>query len=334
MNLKHTIIFALVFMSCTVNAQDPIFTQSNNMPITLNPGFTGFEDNGRVYAGMLSRMQWPGLDLNINTQYAFVNQSFEGNRLAFGVGINAHWQRESFNNYNFFQFNVNYAQRFRIADQWYFRPGIEVGVGNKNNRFRNLTLGDQLNINTGVINPVSVDPLGNNTRNFFFMDFSTGVVFERIENNNDISYWFGASAKHINRPDVSFVEGENSKLDMLISLHATYRFPFLNDDSKVLITTNYLRQGQFDRLDLGPLFQLDQFLVGVTAATNPAKNSKNRHLVTSVNGFLGMEYSSFRFGVSYDHNVSKIGNTGGVYEFSLTFLSECKYCKRNRQRKR
>ncbi|WP_323787911.1 PorP/SprF family type IX secretion system membrane protein [Psychroserpens sp.] len=324
------ILFVIVYKA---KAQDPIFSQSNYVQETLNPGFSGFEDNERIYAGVLSRLQWPSLDLNLTTQYAFVNKSFDyGPSLGFGVGVNAVWQYESFSNYNYLQINANYAHRVNLDGGWFFRPGIEVGVGNKSNRFRNLTLADQININTGVINPVSVDPLSNNTASRYFLDFSTGFVIEKEEINGR-TFWFGASVKHLNKPNISFVEGEKAPLNIFYSLHGNYRFPFLNEYS-IMMTANYMQQGQYNRLDIGSLFQVNQFLIGLTAATNPARNDDNSHLLTSINAFMGLEYTEFRFGVSYDMNLSKIGNTRGVYEFSLTYLSRCRRCNTDRGRKR
>ncbi|WP_052172532.1 PorP/SprF family type IX secretion system membrane protein [Psychroserpens jangbogonensis] len=333
--MKFKIILPIIFFVTvySAKAQDPIFSQSNYVQETLNPGFSGFEDNERIYAGVLSRLQWPSLDLNLTTQYAFVNKSFDyGPSLGFGVGLNAVWQHETFNNYNYIQINANYAHRINLDGGWFFRPGIEVGVGSKSNQFGNLTLADQININTGVINAVSVDPLSNNTRNRYFMDFSTGIVFEK-EEFNGITYWFGASVKHLNRPNVSFVEGEKVPLNIFYSIHGNYRFPFMNDYS-IMMTANYMQQGQYNRLDIGSLFQLNQFLVGLTAATNPSRNDDNSHLLTSVNAFIGLEYTEFRFGLSYDMNTSQIGNTRGVYEFSLTYLSRCRRCNTDRSRKR
>lgn len=333
--MKFKIIFSLVFVVTiyAARAQDPIFSQSNYVQETLNPGFTGFEDDDRIYAGILSRLQWPNLDLKLTTQYAFVNKSYDyGPRLGFGLGINAVWQYESFNNYSYYQMNVNYAQRVNLNGGWYFRPGLEVGVGNKSNRFRNLTLADQININTGTINPVSIDPLSNNTSNPYFMDFSAGVVFERQEFQGN-TYWFGASVKHLNRPNISFVKGEEVPLDIFYSIHGNYRFPFLLEDS-IMMTVNYMQQGGYNRLDVGSFFQMNQLLLGLTAATNPAHNDQNSHLLTSINAFIGLELSELRFGFSYDMNTTRIGNTNGVYEFSLTYLSRCRRCNLDRSRKR
>lgn len=333
--MKLTAILSILCIStfCSLRAQDPIFSQSNYVQETLNPGFSGFEDEDRIYAGVISRMQWPNLDLKLTTQYAFINKSYDyGPGLGFGVGVNASWQFESFNNYSYYQLNGNYAHRINLNGGWFFRPGIEVGVGNKSNRFRNLTLADQININTGYINPVSIDPLRYDTINPYFMDFSAGMVFEKKEFYGN-SYWFGVSVKHLNRPNISFVDGETVPLNIFYSIHGNYRFPFLMDDS-ILMTVNYMQQGPYNRLDVGSILQMNQLLLGLTAATNPAKNDNSSHFLTSVNAFIGLEYQELRFGFSYDINTSKIGNTNGVYEFSLTYLSRCRTCSTDRNRKR
>ena len=282
---------------------------------------------------MLTRTQWPNLDLRIDTQYAYLNKSFDyGPSLGFGLGINFLRQHETFNKYNYYQINVNYMHRVNLNDGWFFRPAIEVGLGFKDIGFSNLTLADQININTGVVNPNSVDPLSNNADNVFFGDISAGIVVEREELNN-VTYWFGVSAKHLNRPNISFVDGEKLPLDIFYSVHGNFRFPFLND-YKIMMTANYMQQGEYNRLDIGSLFTVNQFLVGVTAATNPAKNDDSSHLLTSINAFVGLEYEAFRFGLSYDANTTNIGRTNGVYEFSLTYLSRCRNCKVDRRRKR
>ena len=101
-----------------------------------------------------------------------------------------------------------------------------------------------------------------------------------------------------------------------------------------MMTANFMQQGEYNRLDIGSLFMVNQFLIGITVATNPAMNDDNSHLLTSINGFLGLEYDEFRFGLSYDANTSKIGRTNGVYELSVTYLSRCRRCNIDRSRKR
>lgn len=326
--------FPLLFLSINlIEAQDPIFTQSTYIMESLNPGFSGFEDNGRTHIGLMHRTQWPNLDLKINTQYLFWNKSVDfGPRLGFGFGMSALRQHESFTNYSLNQLNFNYAHRVNLNGGWYFRPGIELGFGYKDFQFSNLLLADQINIDSGILSTNTVDPLVNNANNIFFVDISSGIVFEK-EEINGTKYWFGASVKHLNRPNISFVEGENLPLDIFYSLHANYIFPFLYDN-RILLVANFMQQGEYNRLDIGSLFIINKLLLGITAATNPTKNNLNSHLLTSINGFLGLEYTDFRFGISYDFNTSKIGRTNGVYEFSITYLSRCRSCNLDRSRKR
>ncbi|MDY2586776.1 PorP/SprF family type IX secretion system membrane protein [Winogradskyella aquimaris] len=332
--ILRSIFTIFILISCwTLAAQDPIFTQSNYIQETLNPAFSGFEDNDRLGAGILSRVQWPNLDLQIHTQYAYVNKSYDyGPSLGFGIGMNAVWQYESFNNYNYAQVNFNYAHRINLNNGWYFRPAIEAGIGNKSNRFRNLTLADQININSGFINPVSVDPLAGRLNNIYFLDINAGFLVEK-QTFDDISYWIGGSVRHLNRPNISIVDGEKLPLDIFYSFHGNVRFPFLRENT-VMMTTNLMVQGPYNRLDVGTIFQLDALLLGLTAATNPARNDGNEHLLTSINAFVGFEYETLRFGFSYDKNTSNIGRTDGVYELSMTYLSRCQRCSTDRSRKR
>ncbi len=331
MKLKALLIIFLCLFLSEVKAQDPIFTQSSFILETINPGFSGFEDNGRTHIGLLHRTQWPRLGLRVNTHYAFWNKSVEKSQ-SFGFGFSVLRQVEPVSKYSLNQINANYAHRVNLNGGWFFRPAVEVGIGYKTFNFSNLTLGDQININNETINPTTIDPLISANNNLFFVDVSSGLVFEKEESNGQ-TYWFGASVKHINRPNISFVEDGNSPLNIFYSIHGNYRFPFLFDHD-IMLSANFMQQGEFNRLDIGSLVQINQFLFGITAATNPARNSSNSHLLTSINTFVGLEYTDFRFGVSYDFNTSNIGSTNGVYELSITYLSRCRSCGLDRSRKR
>ncbi|GAA4974543.1 type IX secretion system membrane protein PorP/SprF [Algibacter aquimarinus] len=324
MRLKLIILIIMSYFSLKLNAQDPIFTQYFLVPETINPAFSGFEE--ATYFGVLHRTQWPSLDLRVNTEYAFFNTWVES--IDSGVGVSIINQHENNTNYNHLQANINYAYFVRLGNDWVFRPAIEVGFGTKSFNFQGLVLGDQININSGTINPVSVDPFAlNANRNKTFFDFTAGFVFDKRDIYNDTDLWIGASLKHLNRPNISFVENGNVPLDIFYSLHANYKFPFL-DSNKMQVSANYMQQGEFNRLDIGANFKLDKLFLGATAVTNPGKNDPNGNLLTSVNAFVGVEFEKLRFGFSYDLNTSNIGRTNGVYELSITYLARCIACQR------
>jgi type IX secretion system PorP/SprF family membrane protein len=312
-------LFIIIIVCCffsKTRAQDPIFTQYFLIPETLNPGFSGFMET--TYTGVIHREQWPDLDLKIDTDYAFVNTWSENRNCGFGISILN--QRENITNYNFSQINANYAYRVRINDDWYFRPALEAGFGFKSFAFQNLLLEDQINIRTGRVNTSSIDPLLRNDKVSFF-DISAGMVF----NTEDL--WIGLSMKHLNKPNISLSTNGNLPLDTFFSLSTGYEFLladyvdviFFPYATKMFVTSNYMQQGRYNRLDIGTSILFEKMFFGATAVTNPAKNGINSQLLTSINLFTGLQYDHLRFGFSYDLNTSKIGKTGGIYELSLTY---------------
>ncbi|PKB15348.1 type IX secretion system membrane protein PorP/SprF [Flavobacterium sp. 5] len=316
MRLKLFIIIITCCFYTKTQAQDPIFTQYFLFPETLNPGFSGFMET--TYTGIIHREQWPNLDLKINTDYAFVNTWSDKMNSGFGVSILN--QRENATNYNFTQINANYAYKVKISDEWDFRPAIEAGYGLKSFAFQNLLLEDQINIKSGHNNANSVDPLLVNDKVTFF-DISAGMVF----NTEDL--WIGLSMKHLNRPNIAFSSNGNLPLESFFSLSAGYEFlladyidvHFFPYATKLFVSSNYMQQGPYNRLDLATSILFEKMFFGTSFVTNPAKNGIGNDLLTSVNFFTGLQYEHLRLGLSYDLNTSKIGKTGGIYELSFAY---------------
>ena len=172
--MKFKLYILLVFVTpfIEVKAQDPVFTQFLIVPETLNPGFTGSASSWN--AGIIHRRQWPEGNRRIDTQYGFANNLVTDN---LGVGITVLNQKETFTNYNYFQFNGAVSYRIDLNYNWRLRLGLEGGFGRKDFNFGNLLLEDQININDGSISGSSIDPgflRYNNKINF--VDFSFGVL--------------------------------------------------------------------------------------------------------------------------------------------------------------
>ncbi|HEX9980937.1 MAG TPA: PorP/SprF family type IX secretion system membrane protein [Flavobacterium sp.] len=322
--MKYTLLITIFMTICCANsnAQDPVFTQYFLVPETLNPGFTAYLDTW--HAGILHRTQWPDGDRRIDTEYAFVNAAI-GDFAGLGITILNH--REKFTGYNYLQINGAYSYKVELNDEWSFRPGIEAGYGQKSYGFGGLLLEDQININTGEISDGSVDPgVMNYSSKINFFDVSAGFVVDKED------AWFGASLKHLNRPGISFTESGNVPLEMLLSVHGGYafniygtRFMFLPEETKLLLTGNYLMQSEYNRFDLGSALVFEMFTFGATAATNPGRKSSNSHFVTSVNAFGSVQVDHFIIGGSYDLNTSRLGNTRGIFELSLTWQLDFNY---------
>ena len=308
--MRKILLYITIFVNLPALAQDPIHTQFFMIPETLSSSFTGAKQSTR--AGIIHRTQWPGLNFSINTQFAFVDNWFE--EINSGVGISVLNHKETTTRYNFTQVNLNYAYQFPISEEWNVRPSISVGYGAKDFGFQNLVLEDQINIFSGIINVNSIDPINLN-ETIRFLDFSASVLF-----NSDNS-WVGFTVKHLNKPNISMeMEGQDD-LEMFMSLHSSLYIPFgdYRSDNKLFVLANGMMQGAYNRFDLGAKYEMDRFAFGLLAATNPIKTDPNSHFLTSINAFVGMDWEGFRFGYSYDFNVTEIGRTGGVYELSVSY---------------
>ncbi|MGA9638737.1 PorP/SprF family type IX secretion system membrane protein [Flavobacterium sp.] len=329
MKLKLVLYLLLTFISIVeIKAQDPIFTQYFLIPESLNPAFTGTLVTG--YTGLIHRSQWPNDNRRIDTEYAFINTPM-GPKKDMGLGLTITNQREVFTEYNYTQINGVYSYNVNINYDWRLRLGLEAGYGHKNFNFSNLLFEDQINPNNGTITSGSLDPSAMNYNNkISFLDISSGLLLYSDK------AWFGASLKHLNQPNIAFTEYSNVPLEMFLSVHTGYSFSldeshmsFFPNQTNLLFTANYIRQSQYNRLDIGTALDFKPFIIGVLAATNPQGKSNNSHLLTSLNFFSSIQLNRFVFGYSYDANTSKIGNTQGVHELSLTWQigRECSSCE-------
>lgn len=343
MKLKLVLYILLAcFTVVEVKAQDPVFTQYYFVPETQNGAFTGTINT--LNTGILHRTQWPDGARRLDTEYAFINGSignlsedsrpYDSNLQNIGLGLSVLNQHEVFTDYNYTQINGvsslnldldNFSSGLRLI------LGLEAGYGTKNFNFKSLLLEDQINIDDGSINGGSADPSLSSLKNKInFFDMSSGFLLY------DEDFWLGVSFKHLNTPNIAFESEGTVPLDMNLSIQTGYSFDldqnpgfgFLPDNSKFVLTSNFMKQGQYNRLDFGSILHFNPFILGVIAATNPMGKSEQSHLLTSVNLIGSIKINNFTFGYSYDMNTSKIDNTQGVHEFSLTWQigRECHSC--------
>lgn len=321
-------IFYIPFISY---AQDPIFTQFYNLPEALSPAFTGMANTWNM--GLVHRRQWPNDQRRIDTQFGFVNNLVTDN---IGLGLTLQNHTEDFTNYNFFSAKAAASYIVELDYDWRLRFGLEGGLGTKSFGFQGLLLEDQININTEQIAGSTIDPwVLRNTNRLFFMDFGAGVLLD-----NETT-WVGLSIKHLNRPDITFVENGNVPLDLFFSLHGGYFYEmtgtpsfFLPEGTTFQFVGNYMRQGQYNRLDVGTIIDYGAFSFGVMSVVNLERRATNSHLLTSLNPVATFVLGDFRLGYSFDINTSGLPRTGGVHELTLTWITgrNCSKCDNYKMR--
>jgi type IX secretion system PorP/SprF family membrane protein len=142
--------------------------------------------------------------------------------------------------------------------------------------------------------------------------------------------WLGVSAHHISQPNVSFVEGQISKLPMKLSAQGGIRFDLQGGgrnyithayaERSISFAFNYKQQDPFNQLDVGAQLFLDPLVLGIWYRGLPTKNGlpNNEAFI----GLVGISLESgLDIGYSYDVTISKLGlrNSGGAHEVSITY---------------
>ena len=306
----------LIFFVGKVNAQDAIFSQYFLVPETINTSFTGSIQGTKL--GAIHRSQWTNFGFKVNTNFAFIDTWIGKTNSGIGLTILNHTENKT--KYSFTEINLNYALALQINNDWYFRPSVSLGYGMKDYAFQNLLLEDQININNGTINTSSIDPTLLNSKKQF-LDFSSSILF-----NNEKS-WIGLTVRHLNKPNISMTDEGNTPLDIFVSIHSAIEFKLFkfsrdrySDKNSLYFLSNFMKQSQYSRLDIGSQYVYDnKFSVGFLVASNPLKRDSKRDVINSINIFAALKWEGFRYGYSYDANMSHIGATGGVHEFSISY---------------
>jgi type IX secretion system PorP/SprF family membrane protein len=151
------------------------------------------------------------------------------------------------------------------------------------------------------------------------VDFSTGIVFGYNER-----LYIGAAAHHITMPDLAFYQGNTSRLDMKITVHAGALFDLQqglqgSEVDKLSFSPNvvYMQQGDFHQLNGGMSVNVYPFVAGLWYRYN--FENPDAAIV-----MLGFQQRQFKIGYSYDFTLSKMGlPAGGAHEISLAWFLPC-----------
>jgi type IX secretion system PorP/SprF family membrane protein len=151
------------------------------------------------------------------------------------------------------------------------------------------------------------------------VDFASGFVLGYNER-----LYLGAAVHHITMPDLSFYQGNTSRLDMRITVHAGALFDLNqglqgSENEQLSFSPNilYMQQGDFHQLNAGMYVNFYPFVSGLWMRHN-FENSDALIVL------LGFQQPEFKIGFSYDFSLSKLGlPSGGTPELSFVWLLPC-----------
>jgi type IX secretion system PorP/SprF family membrane protein len=320
-----TLPFLFTMAACLqLAAQDPHFSQFFASPLTLNPALTGrFDGNYRIAGNY--RNQWPTINnayvtATFSADFAILqNRIAEPDRWAVGVMAFTDAQADGVLKNTFYSVSTAYHKALDEDGMHQVAIGFQGTYAQKRLNTANLKFADQLRSDgfTGITNEI-FDP---RALNINYLDLNAGVLFSGgfgVASN----YYIGGSLYHVNKPKETFT-GAQFALQPRYTLHGGLYFPV---GQTATLHTSALHQGQAGAREtvLGAAigFNLNNdfdyrpatFYAGSWLRINDA-----------VIPYVGLEFNKFRFGASYDVNVSKlrtVSNSQGGFEISLIYIGK------------
>jgi type IX secretion system PorP/SprF family membrane protein len=316
MRIKYIyILFALVVGQITY-AQDFTMKNQNKVMGTINPSFYGFGDSSK--AGIIYSTEGYNEGSKIENRFGFANHYFENSEFSLALDVNS--TKITQLGFSTTQANLHYIYKAQLSYEWTFNPSISVGYGNSRLDFSSLVFEDQINVLTGYIAGVSMDPV-NIDNKINFMDIGAGAV---IHNNRNM--FFGFNLKHINSPQTSFNSEASNKKDLFVSLQMGYekdlnpygQSTFLPENSYLNLYNSFSKQGARTRFDLYQEAILGNISFGINEHFNKYDGFSVSQMGTSLSIFI--EEIEVGANYSFDIGSKKVGGTTyNTFELYVTF---------------
>lgn len=290
---KSLLTFLFLIFSIGISlGQDQIIDNLNKMPSFINPSFYGFKNASSV--GVLNKFNGKTFDNSLNYRYAYGSTFIES--YGFSVGLDVYHSNMSNSGYNQTSASLSYIYQLEFVNDWYIYAGITGGFTSSHYNFGELVFQDQIDLFTGQINALTIDPLADNSEVKYF-DIGASVLMHNNEN-----FLAGISLKHLNQPKNSVDEENDYHLDMLISAQIGYEFDINPYGQSMLPYHSYLylfsvisKQASKYRLDFFQEATFGTFSLGISQHFNYLEEA-NMHEF-GINTTMHLDF--FDFGLSY-----------------------------------
>lgn len=309
----------------SISAQDIQFSQFYTANLYQNPAFAGSSHYNR--AMVHSRLQWLGLDkTSVNGGKFFTYfGAFDTYIPKYKSGFALMVLRDEIGKQRINTTEVHgmYSYEVDINNRFTFRPGLQLGLSQRNYDYQNLLFPSELD-NDGL-NGYNYNPNFGTSK--LYPDVSAGFLFY------DHAFWVGYSAHHINSPNIATAGVSRLPLKHAISggykfiLHTRSTLNYSTSDKaeySITPTAHYKFQGKADQVDVGVYGIFDWLLAGVWYRGIPFKNYERINYINNESMVVqaGFRWDRFTVNYSYDFVVSKLGGvrqTGGAHEINITY---------------
>jgi type IX secretion system PorP/SprF family membrane protein len=296
------------------------FSQISNVPMFVNPAYTGLlqEDDYRI--GVVYRNQASTIPVPYNTTGAFADLGIlrNGDKNSWiGIGASFFNDVASSSRLRLTSGGANVAYHLMNSSKSMISFGTQVNYVGRRIDLSSLTFDkqwDEFSYNNDL---PSQEKIVEGVKNY--ADINIGGTYS-FYNNENYSVRTSVAVNHINMPKETFLDGTN-RLAMrpIIHLEADYK------TGKNLIISPmfyYTTQKRASEMVFGSTFNFS-FMNGYsryTHTTNQLILGAYHRLNDAIIGMAGYKYKSLKFGVSTDITTSKLktaNNSNGAIEFSI-----------------
>jgi len=304
-------LVGLLFSVTRVSGQDAAFSQFYANPVYLNPALAGNVLCPRITLNY--RNQYPALNGNYVTYNAAADMYVDA--VSGGMALIA--TADMTGPLASFSGDIVYSYNLRITEKLRMNAALQAGYFQYRLNWEQLVFEDMIVPSTGEI--VSGSEEQPAKLNIGDIDFSTGMVL-----GYDERFYLGFAAHHITNPDLSFYQGNISRLATRFTIHAGAIFNLKqalpgreNDNLSLSPNLVYMQQGDFHQLNGGMYLNFHPFVAGLWLR----HNFENPDAVIAL---LGFQQKEFKVGYSYDFTLSKMGMpAGGAHEISFVWYLPC-----------
>jgi len=320
---KYLCIMLLIIGVTKGFSQDVHFSQYTASPALLNPGATGiFDGSSRLVVNY--RNQWTTLNSNYQTtaaafETALMKKKAGGNFL--GIGLNMFSDKAGIGALKRLAFNLSAAYHLQVNDENNIGVGIQGGYAQRTIDQGKLTWDNQYDGSVYNSALPSNEVFGDNLS---YIDIGAGLHWSyAISNTADMNA--GVGVFHISQPDQSLYKNPTDEaLAMKIVAHGMGRFTKRNSDLAYYPNFMVAKQGPAKEIIAG--ITMRYMLKESSKYTGFVKGNAvyfgaNYRVGDAAVALLGLEVSDWKFGISYDVNVSGFSKaTGGVGGFELSLV--------------
>ena len=303
----------VLFISCNVYGQDPIYSQFYNSPILINPAFAGNTRGALVSINY--RNQWPSIDNAYETFSLTYDQRWNKSS---GVGLYINSDAAGNGALKSTKLGGIYSYRIRIKDEIFIKGAIDVAYGQTRLDQTKLIFLDNLDPQYGLMTPGGVSfptqEVLSSSPSRSYLDVSTGVLLYTP------IFYGGISFKHLNSPNIDFIEdmtGDKGILPVRWTINGGAQFNLdgrNNDEYGTFISPNilFVRQQEFWQLNVGAYINVLQMFGGFWYRQTGSNGD-------SVIASVGVKSGIFKISYSFDYTISGLTiGSGGSHEVGIS----------------